>query len=569
MYMNGSTLNFQCWFILFALTFQLNQCTFASSQQGFVDVTAETGIDFQHTDGSSGNYYIAETVTAGLGLFDYDNDGDLDIYFVNGAALPGAEYDEKPVNRLYRNEGNFHFVNVTREAGIGDTGYGLACAMADVENDGDIDVYISNFAEDAFYRNNGDQTFTEETQKAGLGDPRVGAGVSFGDFNADGFVDLFVANYLKCPLDDPQTCDILGVRVYCDPSTFEDVYKPLPSSFYLNQGDGAFQDTSETSGIDAQEGRGMGIASTDFDNDGDLDIYVANDVNENFLYVNNGNAVFEEEALFNGVAFDYNGREQGSMGCDFGDANNDGLFDIVVTSYQNQIVTLYQNEGDSLFSDVSISSGISANSQNMVNWACFFFDYDNDGDQDVFIANGHLQDRIEEVQPAISYKQKNFLMQNQGDGTFMNVSEEAGPGLQVAESTRGGAYGDLDNDGRLDIVLSNSRTHPTILRNQFENNNHWINIKLQGNDSNYDAIGARVTVITGEKTQIQEVRAGGSYQSQYDTRLHFGLGQAVTIDHVTVRWPTGKEQTFENLKPNRFILIEEGKQEIQKQKLSK
>lgn len=311
----------------------------------------------------------------------------------------------------------------------------------------------------------------------------------------------------------------------------------------------------------------MGVASTDFDNDNDLDIYVANDVNENFLYVNDGNAVFEEEALFAGTAYDYNGREQGSMGCDFGDFNNDGLFDIVVTSYQNQIVTLYQNEGDGIFSDVSITSGISANSQNKVNWACFFFDYDNDGDQDVFIANGHLQDRIEEVQPAISYKQKNQLMQNQGDGTFIDITHKAGPGFQVAESTRGGAYGDLDNDGRLDIVLSNSRTHPTILHNTLENDNHWINIKLQGTLSNRDAIGSRVRVTTGDKTQIQEVRAGGSYQSQYDTRLHFGLGQDDTIDKLHIQWPNGQKQIFENVKSNQFITIQEGTQEISKQNI--
>lgn len=528
---------------------------------GFYDIADSCGITFVHTDGSSGRYYLVETVTAGLGLFDYDNDGDLDIYFVNGAALPGKTFETPPTNELYRNDGGNHFTNVTVEAGVGDPGYGMGCVMGDIDNDGYPDIYVSNFREDVLYKNNGNGTFTDVTKKAGLGDPRLGAGACMADFNKDGKLDIFVANYIECPLEESAPCTIHGVSVYCDPSTW-DMYEPQQASLYFNQGDGTFDDVSEPSGIAAFRGRGMGVSCTDYDNDGDADIYIANDVTENFLYQNNRDGTFEETALFAGTAYDLHGHEQGSMGCDFGDFDGDGWFDIIVTSYQKQPNTLYHNQGEGIFEDITIPSGVIAGSMISVSWATFFFDYDNDSLCDLFIANGHLQDRIQEFEPSTRYEATNQLFRYNGNLTFTDISNQAGPGFQVLRSTRGGAFGDLDNDGDLDIVLSNSRKGPTVLINELPKDNHWINIKLQGTQSNRAGIGARVEVTANGKTQINEVRAGSSYQSHYDLRLHYGLGKADTIDVISVIWPGNQVDTFKNVKTDRFILLKEGSPEV-------
>ncbi len=524
---------------------------------GFYDVIQETGITFVHTDGSSGGHYLVETVTAGLGLFDYDNDDDLDIYFVNGAALPGRTFDVPPTNELWRNEGNWKFTNVTEESGTGDPGYGMGCVMGDTDRDGNLDIYLSNFKEDVFLHNNGDGTFSDVTRKAGLGDPRLGAGASMADFNKDGNLDIFVANYIVCPLTEPATCTIQGVSVYCDPSTWN-MYEPMQASLYFNEGNGTFRDVSSSSGVDRYSGRGMGVSAGDLDNDGDTDIYIANDVTENFLWQNKGDGTFEQIGLFAGVAYDLHGQEQGSMGCDIGDYNGDGWFDIIVTSYQRQPNVLFKNNQDGTFEDVTIPAGILLDRTKYVSWACFFFDYDNDADNDLFIANGHLQENIEKIEPHNQYLEPNQLFRNNGDGTFSDVSAEAGPGFQVKLSTRGGAMGDMDNDGDLDIVLSNSRREPTILLNELHNGNHWISIQLQGVQSNRDGIGARVEVNAIGKTQIHEVRAGSSYQSHYDLRQHFGLGKAEKIDSITVYWPSGQVDTYRDVSADQFIFLQEG-----------
>ncbi len=563
----------KCWFLWAVLLFLVHcgkeekveerpeQETKEQRPAGFYDDIEESGIEFVHTDGSSGRHYIVETVTAGMGVFDYDNDGDLDLYFVNGAALPGREFDTPPTNELYRNEGNNVFVNVTEEAGVGDASYGMGCVMGDYDNDGYMDIYCSNFGKDKLYRNQGDGTFTDVTEEAGLGDSRLGAGACFGDYNADGYLDLFVANYLEFPLDQPSPCSRMGVPMYCDPSTF-DMYEPYKASFYINNGDGTFTDFTEESGIGSFAGRGMGVASTDYDNDGDTDIYVANDVDLNFLYANHGDGTFEEVGLFAGIAYDRHGHEQGSMGCDFGDYNGDGWFDLIVTSYQHQQNTLYRNNQDGSFEDVTISAGVLEGSLKYVSWSTFFFDYDNDADMDLFIANGHLQDRIEEIDESTTYLEPNQLFRNNGDGSFEDVSEESGPGFEVLQSTRGGGIGDLDNDGDVDIVLSNSRARPTLLINEGPGDRHWINIKLQGVKSNRDGIGARVEVDAGGKTQVNEVRAGSGYQSHYDVRLHFGLDEAAMIDEIRVDWVGAERDTFRDVRADQFILLKEGADEV-------
>lgn len=523
---------------------------------GFYDATEQSGVNFVHTDGSSEKYFLIETVTAGLGAFDYDNDGDIDLYFVNGAALPGRTFDTPPVNRLYRNDGNLRFTDVTEESGAGDPGYGMGCAMADYDNDGDQDIFVSNFEEDVLLRNNGDGTFTNITQQAGLGDPRAGAGAVFADFNNDGWLDLFVANYIHCPTDKEETCTRLGVRLYCDPSTFENVYPPQLSSMYFNNGDGTFRNVSKESGIEEFEGRGMGVATADYDQDGDTDIYIANDVSANFLWTNDGNGKFEELGMFTGVAYDQHGREQGSMGCDWGDFDSDGWQDIIVTSYQRQSNTLYRNTGDGAFQDVTIPAGILEGSMENVSWAALFFDYDNDADNDLYIAHGHLQVNIEDLEPAINYKSRDQLFDN-NEGAFNDISDSAGPGFALEYSTRGGVYADLDNDGDLDLVTNNSRDHALVLENVRNNGHEWINLKLQGSDSNRDAIGARVTVRVGNHQQVKEVRAGSSYQSHYDNRLHFGLGKSKKIDEIQITWPSGAVDIHKNVQAKRFYFATE------------
>lgn len=529
---------------------------------GFTDITDQTGITFQHVDGSAGNYWIVESVASGMGVFDYDNDGDLDIYFLNGAALPGTTYDAPPTNHLYRNDGNMKFTDVTAESGTGDTGFGLGCAMADVNNDGFVDIYIANMNDDVLYRNNGDGTFSDATKQVGLGNPKLGGGVSFGDYNQDGWLDIFVANYVTCPFDFTKTCSQNGHRLYCDPAKTNE-YEPQASVLYFNNGDGTFRDVSNESGIGAIKGRGMGVVSTDFDNDGDLDIYVANDVMENFLFINNGDGTFTESALFAGVAFDTHGREQGSMGTDFGDYDHDGLFDLFISNFQNQYNTLYRNEGGGVFKDVAIASGVSTGNMPVVSWACFFLDYDNDSFQDIFVGNGHLQDNIERVDPGTTYYQQNLMYRNQQDGKFMDVSQRLGFDKHVYTSVRGGAYGDLDNDGDMDIVLSNWRNKPSILRNDVPSNHHWINIALQDQNGITNGIGARVSVTSGDVTQMNEVHAGGSYQSQYDTRLHFGLGTVNTVDKISVRWQDGYMDEYENVKADQFIRIHKFSEQIE------
>jgi len=344
------------------------------------------------------------------------------------------------------------------------------------------------------------------------------------------------------------------------------MYEPEQASLYINNCDGTFTDSTEASGIAAFRGRGMGTACTDYDNDGDTDIYVANDVDLNFLYANKGNGTFDEVGLFAGIAYDQHGQEQGSMGCDFGDYDGDGWYDLIVTSYQRQQNTLYRNRGDGTFEDVTIPAGLLPGSMENVSWATFFFDYDNDGDQDIFIANGHLQDNIEKLEEHTKYLEPNQLFRNNGDGTFTDISKGAGQGFQVLQSTRGGAFGDLDNDGDLDIVLSNSRAEATLLINELHNANHWINIKLQGTKTNRDGVGAQVSVTAEGKTQKNEVRAGSSYQSHYDLRLHFGLGKAEKIDEIKIQWLGGGEDVYRDVPADRFIQLKEGTSEIAEQK---
>ncbi|MDP6634164.1 MAG: CRTAC1 family protein [Phycisphaerae bacterium] len=519
------------------------------------DVTSKTGIAFRHTDGGSGKRYVVETVSAGVATFDYDGDGDMDIYFLNGAPLKGTKADSPPTNALYRNDGNFKFTDVTVKAGVGDRGYGLGLCAGDYDNDGDQDLYLNNFGANVLYNNNGDGTFTDVTKKAGVANgDKVGAGACFLDIDADGDLDLYVANYLKFSYADHTVTRIRGVPVYRGPTAF----KPEPDTLYRNNGDGTFTDVSKPSGIAKHASWGMGVVCADYDNDGDTDVFVANDVSLNYLFQNDGKGKFEEVGLIAGVAVDSTGEEQGSMGVDCGDYNNDGRLDFHQTSYEKQLAVLFRNLGAGSFEDSTLVSRAGLGTLAKVTWGDGFVDFDNDGDRDIFIACGHLQDNVEKYDDTMEYHAKNVLLMNASKGLFANVSAKSGNGMAVKLSSRGAAFSDLDNDGDIDAVILNSRREPTILRNDSPAKNHWLQIRLKGVKTNRDGVGARVKVVSGKLTQIDEVHSGRGYQSHYGMRMHFGLGKLDKIDRVEVRWIGGGADVLKNVRVDQVLKIAEG-----------
>lgn len=519
------------------------------------DMTQASGITFRHTDGSTGRRYIVETVTAGLATFDYNNDGLIDIYFLNGAPTWEARSDTPPRNALYRNDGDWHFTDVTEQAGVGDTGYGLGVAVADYDNDGDSDVYVNNFGPNILYRNNGDGTFTDVTKRAGVaaGD-KVGAGACFLDADGDGFLDLYCANYVRFTYDTHVETVVDGHPQYTGPKDYE----PEPDDFFMNNRDGTFREASQEAGFAAHEGTGMGIVCLDYDNDADTDIAVLNDVRGNFLFENDGSGHFTEVGLAAGIAYSADGMELGSMGFDCGDYNNDGWLDLYQTAYSSELPALFRNTGVGFFEDVTRASGAGAGCYPYVNWGTGFVDFDNDGDRDLFVANGHLQDNVHLYDTATSYEARNVVLMNTGDGKFVNVSDQCGDGLLPKLSSRGTAFDDLDNDGDVDAVVLNSREQPTILRNDSATGNHWIALRLQGVKANRDGVGAQVRVRTGDMEQTDEVHSGRGYQSHHGLRLYFGLGKHEQADRIEVRWVGGKVDTLENVAADRLVTIREG-----------
>ncbi|MBN1361566.1 MAG: CRTAC1 family protein [Sedimentisphaerales bacterium] len=473
-------------------------CASTGAAITLTDVTAVTGITFQHTDGSSGQRYIVESVAAGLALFDYDNDGDIDIYFLNGAPLRGTVADETFTNKLYRNEGGWRFTDVTEQARVGDTGCGLGVTVGDYDNDGDLDLYLNNYGPNVLYRNNDDQTFTDVTAQAGVGNGyQVGATTHFLDMDTDGDLDLFVGNYLDFTYENHRVRTANGIPKYAGPLDFPAV----PNTLYRNNGDGTFTDVSAASGIAAHKGWAMGGVCADYDNDGDTDIYVANDEYANFLFQNDGTGQFEETGLLLGLAYDLHGDDQGSMGIDCGDHDNDGWLDFYQTSYAEELTALYRNVEGRLFEDVTMATGAGASTLPVVTW---------------------------------------------------------GSGLQVKRRSRGAAFDDMDNDGDVDVVILNARREPTLLRNDTSPSGHWLQVCLRGTKANRDGIGAHVKVTAAGRTQIAEVHSGRAYQSHYGLRLHFGLGQATQIDRVEVRWLGGATDVSKNLPADQIVTLTEG-----------
>ncbi len=544
------------WLAAFLAGFGIRHDGFAESPIVLRDVTSQTGVSFTHTDGGSGQRYIMETVSAGLALFDYDGDGDIDVYFLNGAPLKGTVVESTPGNALYRNDGGFRFTDVTEQAGVGDRGYGLGVVAGDYDNDGDPDLFLNNYGGNVMYRNNGDGTFTDVTEHCGLTGARekVGAGACFLDADGDGDIDLYVASYLDFDYATHIRNMWLGFHVYLGP----DHYIPTTDRFFLNNGDGTFTDASEESGIAAAEGRGMGMVCADYDNDGDTDIFVANDSAPNFLFENDGSGNFEEVGLVTGIAYDLYGSLHGSMGVDCGDFDNDGLLDFYQTSYQGQTAALYHNLGQGLFEDVTMTAKAGIGTLPHVTWGNGLVDFDNDGHRDIFVARGHLYDNVDEFSDVTSYKLRNLLLRNAGNGTFRDVSNECGDGLSPVKSSRGVAFDDLDNDGDIDAVILNSRAMPTLLRNDSENDHHWIQVELEGTKTNQGGAGAQVRVTAGDLNLIDEVHLGRSYQSHFGTRLHFGLGERDHVDRVEVRWIGGESEVFEVLEVDRLHVFKEG-----------
>ena len=529
-------------------------CPLADGAIVFNDVTRETGITFIHTDGSSGRRYIVESVTSGLALFDYDRDGDVDIYFLNGAPLRGTKYDKAPQNALYRNEGGWRFTDVTDRAGVGDTGFGLGVAAGDYDNDGDLDIYVNNYGPNVLYRNNGDGTFTDVTAQAGVADgSKVGAATLFLDMDKDGDLDLFVANYLDFTYENHLMRTSKGISKYAGPMDFP----PMPNDLFRNNGDGTFTDVSVESGVAEHMGWGMGGVAADYDNDGDTDVHIVNDVYGNFLFQNDGTGKFEEVGLIAGIAYDLHGDDQGSMGVDCGDYDNDGWLDFYQTSYAQEMAALYKNMSGGMFQDVTMLTGAGAGTLAHVTWGNSFVDFDNDGDLDIFVACGHLQDNIELYDDTASSSVRNVLLMNKGDGKFVDVSDQSGDGMKVKLRSRAAGFDDLDNDGDVDVVILNSRREPTILRNDSTSKGHWLQVRLQGVKTNRDGVGARIKLTAGDLTLTDEVHSGRGYQSHYGMRLHFGLGNRDKVDRIEIRWVGGGVDILENIRADRLVTITE------------
>ncbi|MCG9131073.1 CRTAC1 family protein [Candidatus Poribacteria bacterium] len=500
-----------------------------------------------------------ETLGSGAAFFDYDADGDPDLYFVNGAPLPGYVAEETPTNCLYQNNGDGTFTDVTEIAGVGDTGYGHGCAVGDYNNDGQLDLYVTNYGTNRLYRNNGDGTFTDVAEIAGVTEPRWSSSCAFADYDHDGNLDLYVVNYIVFDIDENPWCGLKekGIRAYCEPDNF-----PAQSdTLFRNNGDGTFTDVTKSAGIYNTTGKGLGVVWGDYNNDGAPDIYVANDSTENLFYHNNDDGTFEEVGFMIGVALSEDGAAENGMGTAFGDWNNDGWFDLTVTNYALQTNTLYHNDADGFFTDTTATTKTAQVTYPYLGWATAFIDYDNDGYQDLFVANGHLHENLAELGQQGTYGQRNLFFRNNYDGTFTEVSETLGPGMKLEDVSRGATFADYDADGDIDIVVTNSNTAPRLLRNDGGNEKNWLQIRLIATKGSTEAIGARVDIKTGDLTQTREVRSGDGYLSQQDLTLHFGIGDYEQVDSIEVRWQSGVKQLIKSVLANQVLSLEEGKNE--------
>jgi len=534
----------------------------------FVNVARESGLNVKTIfGGEHKNKYLLETTGCGVAFYDYDNDGWLDIFLVNGSRLEGFPAGQAPSSHLFKNNRDGTFTDVTAQAGLLHSGWGQGVCIGDYDNDGYEDLFVTYFGKNVLYHNNGNGTFTDVTEKAGVGGngKRWNTGCAFVDYDRDGHLDLFVANYIDlnlatAPVPESGPCLYKGVMVACGPPGLNGGKNIL----YRNNGNGTFTDVTEQAGIlDANGTYGLGVLTADFDNDGWPDIYVANDSTASALYQNKKNGKFVDIAMEAGCALSADGKPQAGMGISAADYDLDGNLDIVKTNFAGDTPSLYHNIGGATFEDATFAAGLGRHTQ-FLGWGCGFLDMDNDGWPDILICNGHVYPEVEQLKTEAGYPQQKLLYKNQRNGHFDDVSMQAGPGITVPVASRGCAFGDFDNDGDIDVVVNTVNDYPQLLRCDSASGHNWIKVRTIGTKSNRSGIGARLRCVTHppdeakSHQQIDEVRSGGSYISQNDLRVHFGLGKADKVDLLEIRWPSGIIDTLKDLKSNQLIYVQEG-----------
>ncbi|HXW04478.1 MAG TPA: CRTAC1 family protein [Vicinamibacterales bacterium] len=531
----------------------------------FVESAAAAGLTFTHVNGATGEYAMPEIMGAGVALFDYDNDGDLDVYLVQGGAMPGTPFDvaRQPSSRLFRNDltistdgrRTLKFTDVTDAAGVGARVYGMGAAVGDYDNDGDLDLFLTSFGPEILFRNNGDGTFTDATKEAGVSDDLWSTSAAFADVDRDGDLDLFVANYLDFTVADNKRChDSLGARDYCSPRA----YRPVPDRFYRNEGQGRFTNATDASGISRAYGAGLGVSTGDYNGDGWIDLYVANDANPNQLWINARDGTFRDEGLLSGAAVNAAGNPEGSMGIASGDVDADGDEDLFVTNIIGETFVLYENDGSATFDDARARWGLAAPTAAFTGFGTDWFDYDNDGWLDLFITNGAVNViEAQRGQPA-PFRMRNQLFRNTGSRRFVDTTAAAGAAFEQARIGRGAAFGDLDDDGDIDVVVTTNNGPVLLLLNQ-QSGAHWLQVRLSQEPANRFGVGARVGIErTGRPTLWRRVRTDGSYLSASDGRVHFGLGSSPALDAVVVEWPDGARERWRKVLADRLVTLRRG-----------
>ena len=531
----------------------------------FVESAAAAGLAFTHASGATGQFYMAEQMGPGAALFDYDNDGDLDLFLIQGGPLgPSTTANARPVSRLFRNDTKagaggtrtLRFTDVTSQAGIGWRAYGMGAAVADYDNDGDQDLFLTAFGPDALFRNNGDGTFSDVTAQAGVSDPLWSTSAAFLDYDKDGDLDLFVANYLDFTIADNKICvEPAGARDYCSPRS----YRPVPDRLYRNDGNGRFTDATAAAGITRADGAGLGVSVGDYNRDGWLDLYVANDATPNQLWINRRDATFADDGVLSGTALNAAGNPEGSMGIASGDVDADGDEDLFVTNIIGETFALYENDGTGTFEDARAAWGVAQPTAAFTGFGTDWIDYDNDGWLDLFIANGAVNIVASQRGEPMPFRMPNQLFRNTGKRRFEETTAAAGPAFARAEIGRGAAFGDVDNDGDTDVVVMNNGGPVRLLVNQAAGGHHWVQVRLAQKTGNRYGLGARVGVErTGRPTLWRRVKTDGSYLSASDVRVHVGLGAASGIDAVVVEWPDGGRERWTGVESDRLLQLDRG-----------